>query len=747
MPVLSTRSSHPLRRCLVVLSCVVCCGAAWNSSAAPSGAAPIGELDRFFYEVLQSPDVDTIDPEAAWEVEDLSIELDGLELTFTQGVFHPRVAAEGEVFGAIYLGTGRWVFEPGDEAERAELERMTGATEIDSSFTHALLQFSPQYLSRLQGEALPIEVNDDDATRARQLWHESRDRQRLALRDSDLTFAWSHAIEDADLDVFRIDAALIESASSFPPADAAGGRTVYSWSARRSEQVALYRYWPLPQQDRPWWRARSDEMDEAATQRLCSFVAADERGTQSRLQWALAHDASIDVEHYRAEFEVEQLPDREVWQLVADVQVSFRPTEAESKAVLFDLAGSDDQPDRLLVETVLDAGDATLPFVHRDGLLVVELPEPAAAGSTTILRVRYRGQLLREASHRKATAARAGSWLKNLELTYTGWFPVNAGDRYDDYTWEWTIRTPTSLQAVASGTTVDDLELDDHRVLRVEETVPAHFAGIVFGRFKVFEDPSEQAPRIRVFAHKGQLQVAGKLLDASRGIVQYYESIHGVPYPYAELDVVQGPIGISHSVAPPGLIHLDGMAYMDAQVLADLHEIHAPQYAESVLPHEIAHQWWAHTLKVRTPHDRWLMEAGAEYAAALYCESSARPNQQQREYLTFIYHWQERRHGADPAWTVPLHKCFLRWGPRTRWATVYGRGPLLFHDLRSRLGRDAWIDALHAVFQARHGQRICTEEFKQELQTATGMSFERYFEEYVYGHEALTRIPVEGEEQ
>lgn len=73
---------------------------------------PLGALDHQFVEVLSSPAFDTIDPAAAWRVENLTIELDGLIVTFTAGEFYPRMAVEGQVFGAVYMGEGRWQFKP-----------------------------------------------------------------------------------------------------------------------------------------------------------------------------------------------------------------------------------------------------------------------------------------------------------------------------------------------------------------------------------------------------------------------------------------------------------------------------------------------------------------------------------------------------------------------------------------------------------------------------------------------------------
>src|SRR5262249_6115328 len=60
-------------------------------------------------------------------------------------------------------------------------------------------------------------------------------------------------------------------------------------------------------------------------------------------------------------------------------------------------------------------------------------------------------------------------------------------------------------------------------------------------------------------------------------------------------------------------------------------------YWKVVTPHEVAHQWWGHTVGFASYRDQWMSEGFADMSAALYL--AARDNNTQ-EYLTF---WNDER--------------------------------------------------------------------------------------------------------
>src|SRR5438094_9417964 len=50
-------------------------------------------------------------------------------------------------------------------------------------------------------------------------------------------------------------------------------------------------------------------------------------------------------------------------------------------------------------------------------------------------------------------------------------------------------------------------------------------------------------------------------------------------------------------------------------------------YLKSVTSHEVAHQWWGHTLGFNSYRDQWMSEGFAEMSASLYLQLSEKSPQ------------------------------------------------------------------------------------------------------------------------
>jgi len=164
-----------------------------------------------------------------------------------------------------------------------------------------------------------------------------------------------------------------------------------------------------------------------------------------------------------------------------------------------------------------------------------------------------------------------------------------------------------------------------------------------------------------------------------------------------------------------------------------------PFIRDAFLPHEVAHCWWAGHVADRTNHDRWMLEMGAEYSAALFHEAAKGDAGYQQALKT----WRNGRNAKNTKKTMPLWVAFAHngGGDKRHNSTVYGRGPLLLHELRESLGYEKLVSVLRAILQEWGGDAISTEDFQMVLEKATGMSFEQFFEMYVYGNEELGTAP------
>lgn len=153
------------------------------------------------------------------------------------------------------------------------------------------------------------------------------------------------------------------------------------------------------------------------------------------------------------------------------------------------------------------------------------------------------------------------------------------------------------------------------------------------------------------------------------------------PYPWEELDVVQVPLHRAAGVEFPGLI-LAGQEYY-ARYPED------PFFFPMIFAHEVAHQWWYAQVGNDQVAEPWLDEALATYTSGLFFEA-------QGQLANILSYWQKsyqqgqtRNHAArvsSPLWEFPDGAGYG--------GIVYSGGALFLHELRERMGDEAFFRAL-----------------------------------------------------
>jgi aminopeptidase N len=152
-------------------------------------------------------------------------------------------------------------------------------------------------------------------------------------------------------------------------------------------------------------------------------------------------------------------------------------------------------------------------------------------------------------------------------------------------------------------------------------------------------------------------------------------SAHAGPYPFSSL----------------GVVVVDGDGAMETQTMITLGRAELGR-ADSVLAHEMAHQWYGDSLTPRTWQDVWLNEGWAMYMEQWFERDTGRP-----PYAGGITAWrgidQQSRNRSGP----PGH-----WHPDTFADVNVYLGPAMMLDfIRQRIG-DPAFDALVKAWPAQH---------------------------------------------
>jgi len=308
----------------------------------------------------------------------------------------------------------------------------------------------------------------------------------------------------------------------------------------------------------------------------------------------------------------------------------------------------------------------------------------------------------------------------------TAWHPQGDPDDYAQATLH--LNVPAGHLAVTGGTRTD-LRTEAGRT-RVEyrQERPGKYITVAVGRL---HEAGQRAgtPSLRGYSVSRTRGVTPALLEEAAAMVAFFEEEFGpFPYPSLTLVVIEGVTPGGHS--PPGMIVYSLRPVLMRGTLRDdpasFHDI--PGF---FLAHELAHQWWGHAVGGRNYHERWLSEAAAQYAAALWIRKS-RGEETFRTVLGRMARWALRDSDEGP---IHLgHRLgHIKGDPQIYRAVVYDKGAYVLHMLRDIVGTEAFRTALRGIQSKFRFAKADTEDFREALEAASGKDLEPYFREWVYG--------------
>ena len=168
--------------------------------------------------------------------------------------------------------------------------------------------------------------------------------------------------------------------------------------------------------------------------------------------------------------------------------------------------------------------------------------------------------------------------------------------------------------------------------------------------------------------------------------------------------------------------------------------------------HEVAHQWWGHTVGFASGRDQWMSEGFADMSASLYISMI------EKNPKKFIEFWNDEREmllernaeGFRAIDVGPLTMGYRanssRTGSDITRRLIYPKGAYILHMIRMmmwdrRTGDQNFIATMHDFVQTYSGRSATTEDFKamMEKHMTPDMDMEGnhrldwFFNEYVYG--------------
>ena len=411
---------------------------------------------------------------------------------------------------------------------------------------------------------------------------------------------------------------------------------------------------------------------------------------------------------------------------------------------------------RMTINSLQDGEGNDLMWV-RTGLYsgVVVFPKTIAAGTDITLRLQFENK----DSIYKVTPSYS-------YVDRGGWLPfVKFADFIDDF--DMKIRVPAKFKTLGIGKKISDVREGNMNVTEWVSESPVSFPTIIFGDY--FEAKSRgkstktDGTEIPVTIHMdrqslGDENIAGEItdggvaglsinyatwkistrmaqnyVDIAAQALNLYREVYGIDYPYAKLDLVNDPLGGFYGQAPSSLIYLGNPDFWPKGVISGYLEAGSQisTFQDSVVPHEVAHQWWGSLIANANDENYWFVESLAEYSSALYTESAYG----KKKYLEHVDAWRKEILEADARSSV--QDGYTVWGGpggfREYRANLYAKGPYAFHMMRVTWGDELFKKFLKSLASELKGKEIVTRDIQSVAEKTFGANLDWFFDQWLRG--------------
>ena len=667
-----------------------------------------------------------------------SVSVSKVELKREAGTFHLRsgticfvAAVNGKVTGAVFTGDGNFILVP-PESERRMLKLLTKEDEFSENFSQMVLRFTDSSYDELKKAGTSGGGCDAGP-----------------LKDSQHTMR--HKLKD------NLDARILEDVLSPSP-----GRLFVAFiHGKRYNGQELYAIDPHEGRDQVSFMT----YDENKLGEWASFPMSEGQPGTIGLP--------IRIDHQQLETTLEKNAN-----LIGRAKTDFTAQLEGVRVVPFNLFRT------LRVRSVKSQDGQPLAFIQEDknddADFSVVLPKALAAGEHFTVTTEYEGK---EAVVNEG----AGNYFPVARMN---WYPNNPGGSFGEYaSYDMTFRIPKGMQIAATGVRLSDTNQGGQNVTTWKSEAPQTVAGFSYGRFKIEEGKLEKPQYlIQSYANQespdwvnglqhaasgddlptmgghqsevalGTMSTTGlnkKALAEGQLAVQVYTEYFG-PSMFTHMQLTQQS-ACNFGQSWPELVWIPICYYFDTTVRHQLGMDWGDRgYWKVVTPHEVAHQWWGHTVGFSSGRDQWMSEGFSDMSASLYLTLIEK---NPKKFLTF---WNDERElllekgpeGFRAIDAGPLTMGYRTSNSRTGFDTarrlIYPKGAYVLHMIRMMMhdrqkGDQLFKETMQDFVKTYTGKAATTEDFKAivekhmspEMDLEGNHRMDWFFNEYVYG----TQLP------
>jgi aminopeptidase N len=318
-------------------------------------------------------------------------------------------------------------------------------------------------------------------------------------------------------------------------------------------------------------------------------------------------------------------------------------------------------------------------------------------------------------------------WTQGEDEDSRFWFPCF------DYpgqlaTSEIRVKVPQEFMAISNGELIETKKEGKSKIYHwlQKQIHPTYLMTLAVGDFAEIKQEWNSIP-VTYYVEKDRKDDALRTMGKTPDMIEFFSKLFGYDYPYPKYAQVCVSDFIFGGMENTSTTLLTDRCLLDEKAARD------NRNSESLVAHELAHQWFGDLVVIKHWSHAWIKEGMATYSEVLWTDKEYGKTE------AAYYRLNETRNylSEDSSrYRRPIVTHIYREAIELYDRHLYEKGACVYHMIRTELGEELFNKAVHTFVQDNAHQTVETIDLLRAIEKATGRNFLGLFDQYVYrgGH-------------
>lgn len=318
-------------------------------------------------------------------------------------------------------------------------------------------------------------------------------------------------------------------------------------------------------------------------------------------------------------------------------------------------------------------------------------------------------------------------WTQGEDEDSRFWFPCF------DYpgqlaTSEIRVRVPKAYTAISNGELIATEVEGKQKIYHWQQhqVHPTYLMTLAVGQFAEIKDEWQGKP-VTYYVEKGREEQAQLTMGKTPRMIEFFSECYGFPYAYPKYAQVCVDDFIFGGMENTSTTLLTDRCLLDERAAIE------NRSSESLVAHELAHQWFGDLVVIKHWSHAWIKEGMASYSEVMWT------NHEYGAEDAAYYRLREARnyfHEDSNRYRRPVVTHVYREAIELYDRHLYEKGACIYHMIRAELGDELFWRAIHTFVQDNAHRTVETIDLLRAIEKATGRNLLFLFDQYLYrgGH-------------